>query len=237
MIALAAFASTWLRHKLRTSAGTDTGRKSVLPVFRAVSRRRAGSEGRPVHSWVLGCRPAAGEHEQSYSASASSAHLPIVRLLRQSGRVALMVLNNNGRQTREKANDCWIRALYVVCYVGEGPRGSIGVHHGRRQGLESVFSSCEQRVQDERNWRLAMCSGRKESGFGSQCVQNPSYKPGSPTVSGPVKKRTMSQTARPSQTVSADRHRGSQPPFLFCRQELGRLPGFCRPRALKGVFE
>jgi hypothetical protein len=69
---------------------------------------------------------------------------------------------------------------------------------GDTRGYECVFSSREQCMQDGRN-----------RGFGSQCIKNPSYKPGAPTVSGaaqgpptvsgPVKK----QTARPSQAVNA----------------------------------
>jgi Protein of unknown function (DUF3551) len=75
---------------------------------------------------------------------------------------------------------------------------------GDTRGFECVFSSREQCVQDGRN-----------RGFGGQCIQNPAYKPGAPTVSGaaqapptasaPVKKRTLSQTARPSQAVNAAR--------------------------------
>jgi hypothetical protein len=52
---------------------------------------------------------------------------------------------------------------------------------GDTRGLECVFSSREQCAQDGRN-----------RGFGGQCIQNPAYKPGKPTVS---------QTARPLQTV------------------------------------
>lgn len=47
---------------------------------------------------------------------------------------------------------------------------------GDTRGYECVFSSREQCVQDGRN-----------RGFGGQCIQNPFYKPGPPTVSGPVK--------------------------------------------------
>jgi hypothetical protein len=63
---------------------------------------------------------------------------------------------------------------------------------GDTRGFECVFSSREQCMQDGRN-----------RGFGGQCIQNPYYKAGPPTVSGPVKKRTVSQTARPPQAVSA----------------------------------
>ena len=58
---------------------------------------------------------------------------------------------------------------------------------GDTRGYECVFSSREQCAQDGRN-----------RGFGGQCIQNPFYKPGAPTVSG--KKRT--ETARPSQATS-----------------------------------
>jgi hypothetical protein len=53
---------------------------------------------------------------------------------------------------------------------------------GGTRGFECVFSSREQCMQDGRN-----------RGFGSQCIQNPAYKPGKPTAS---------QTPRPSQAVS-----------------------------------
>jgi hypothetical protein len=60
---------------------------------------------------------------------------------------------------------------------------------GDTRGYECVFSSREQCAQDGRN-----------RGFGGQCIQNPYYKPGPPTVAG---NRTVPQTARPSQAVSA----------------------------------
>jgi hypothetical protein len=64
---------------------------------------------------------------------------------------------------------------------------------GDTRGYECVFSSREQCMEDGRN-----------RGFGGQCIPNPAYKPGQPpTVSPPVAKRTVSQAARPSQTVSA----------------------------------
>jgi Protein of unknown function (DUF3551) len=65
---------------------------------------------------------------------------------------------------------------------------------GDTRGYECVFSTREQCMQDGRN-----------RGFGSQCIQNPYYKPGAPTVSG--EKRTVSQISRPSQAVSAARQR------------------------------
>ena len=57
---------------------------------------------------------------------------------------------------------------------------------GDTRGFECVFSSREQCMQDGRN-----------RGFGGQCIQNPAYKPGKPTVS---------QTARPSGPVSVPRN-------------------------------
>jgi hypothetical protein len=55
---------------------------------------------------------------------------------------------------------------------------------GENRGIDCYFSSRDQCMQDGRN-----------RGFGSQCIQNPAYKSGKPTVS---------QTARPSQqAVSA----------------------------------
>jgi hypothetical protein len=82
---------------------------------------------------------------------------------------------------------------------------------GDTRGFECVFSSREQCMQDGRN-----------RGFGGQCIQNPAYKPGRPPTArnpkaatpdygqvlrdrllgGPVEKRTMSQTARPTEAVS-----------------------------------
>ena len=61
---------------------------------------------------------------------------------------------------------------------------------GDTRGIDCVFSSREQCSQDGRN-----------RGFGGQCIQNPFYKPGVPTVSG--QNGTASQTARPSQAVGA----------------------------------
>ena len=60
---------------------------------------------------------------------------------------------------------------------------------GDTRGYECVFSSREQCAQDGRN-----------RGFGGQCIQNPAYRPGAPTVSG--KKRTVSQIAGTSQAVN-----------------------------------
>jgi Protein of unknown function (DUF3551) len=57
---------------------------------------------------------------------------------------------------------------------------------GDTRGFECVFSTREQCMQDGRN-----------RGFGGQCIQNPAYKPGKPTVS---------QTARPSRAVSVPRN-------------------------------
>jgi Protein of unknown function (DUF3551) len=55
---------------------------------------------------------------------------------------------------------------------------------GDTRGYECVFSSREQCVQDGRN-----------RGFGGQCIQNPFYKPGPPTVSAAAaKKRAASES-------------------------------------------
>jgi Protein of unknown function (DUF3551) len=61
---------------------------------------------------------------------------------------------------------------------------------GDTRAVDCYISSREQCMQDGRN-----------RGFGGQCIQNPFYKPGKPTVSG--EKPTVSQTARPLQAVSA----------------------------------
>jgi hypothetical protein len=73
---------------------------------------------------------------------------------------------------------------------------------GDTRAVDCYFTSREQCAQDGRN-----------RGFGGQCIQNPFYKPGEPTVSGPdqgpptvsgpVKGRSGSQAARPSQAVGA----------------------------------
>jgi hypothetical protein len=64
---------------------------------------------------------------------------------------------------------------------------------GDNRGLDCVFSSREQCAQDGRN-----------RGFGGQCIQNPAYKLGQPSiVSGPAAKRAASQAARLSRAVSA----------------------------------
>jgi hypothetical protein len=60
---------------------------------------------------------------------------------------------------------------------------------GDTRGYECVFSCREQCAQDGRN-----------RGFGSQCIQNPAYKPG---------KATTSQTARPSQQTARTAHQSA----------------------------
>ena len=103
---------------------------------------------------------------------------------------------NAGGQTHEKGNECRIRAICVVRgFRWKGSRGcklSV-VHYGRYRGLDCVFSSREQCMQDGRN-----------RGFGGQCIQNPGYKPGQPSiVSGPVAKRAVSQGALRSLRLGA----------------------------------
>jgi hypothetical protein len=61
---------------------------------------------------------------------------------------------------------------------------------GDTRAIDCYFTSREQCMQDGRN-----------RGFGSQCIRNPAYKPGKPTVS--VKEPTASQSTRLSQGVSA----------------------------------
>jgi Protein of unknown function (DUF3551) len=63
---------------------------------------------------------------------------------------------------------------------------------GDTRAIDCYFSTREQCMQDGSN-----------RGFGSQCIKNPFYKPGKPTVSGPVNKRAVSQTVRPSLAPSA----------------------------------
>jgi hypothetical protein len=64
---------------------------------------------------------------------------------------------------------------------------------GDTRAIDCYFSTREQCMQDGRN-----------RGFGSQCIQNPYYKPGAPTVSGPLgpRNRTVSQGTRLSQAVT-----------------------------------
>jgi hypothetical protein len=54
---------------------------------------------------------------------------------------------------------------------------------GDTRAIDCYFSTREQCMQDGRN-----------RGFGSQCIENPYYKPGAPTVSG--NRPTVSQTPR-----------------------------------------
>jgi hypothetical protein len=84
---------------------------------------------------------------------------------------------------------------------------------GNARAVECYFSSREQCAQDGRN-----------RGFGGQCIQNPFYKPGKPTVSGPAKKSAAHQEATP-RTMSPDewakcKHRDvSQSPVLCFDRE------------------
>jgi hypothetical protein len=57
---------------------------------------------------------------------------------------------------------------------------------GNTRAVDCYFSTREQCAQDGRN-----------RGFGGQCIQNPFYKPGVPTVSGPVNKRTRRERHAP----------------------------------------
>jgi hypothetical protein len=84
---------------------------------------------------------------------------------------------------------------------------------GDNRGIDCVFSGREQCMQDGRN-----------RGFGGQCIQNPYYKPGKPTVSGPHPAckpgapTTVSQTLHPSQPGT----------FAVCAKkadDLGLCPG------------
>jgi hypothetical protein len=61
---------------------------------------------------------------------------------------------------------------------------------GNARAVDCYFTSREQCMQDGRN-----------RGFGGQCIQNPAYKPGRPTVS--IKEPTASQSTLPSQAASA----------------------------------
>jgi hypothetical protein len=85
---------------------------------------------------------------------------------------------------------------------------------GDSRGLDCVFTSREQCAQDGRN-----------RGFGGQCVQNPAYKPGAPTVSG--EKRTVSQSTRPSQAVGRA-HQTECKTVITCDGRGSALP--CQPR-------
>jgi Protein of unknown function (DUF3551) len=63
---------------------------------------------------------------------------------------------------------------------------------GNTRAVDCYFSTREQCMQDGRN-----------RGFGSQCIQNPYYKPAAPTVSGPAKKSAAHQEGS-SRTISPD---------------------------------
>jgi hypothetical protein len=99
---------------------------------------------------------------------------------------------------------------------------------GDARGYECYFSSREQCAQDGRN-----------RGFGGQCIQNPAYKPGVPTVSGGAqepptvsrKKGTVSQTARPSQAVGAAATCTGLKPLCFSDCGItGSDPIYCEKR-------
>jgi hypothetical protein len=62
---------------------------------------------------------------------------------------------------------------------------------GDTRAVDCYFSSREQCMQDGRN-----------RGFGSQCIKNPAYKPGAPTVSGPLGPRNRTVSQRLSQAVT-----------------------------------
>jgi Protein of unknown function (DUF3551) len=79
---------------------------------------------------------------------------------------------------------------------------------GDTRGFECVFSSREQCMQDGRN-----------RGFGGQCIQNPAYKPGKPTVSG--EKRT--ETARAPQAVNAAHQRECFPTTVYVGGEVSKV--------------
>jgi Protein of unknown function (DUF3551) len=77
-------------------------------------------------------------------------------------------------------------ALSALCAASGKVHGEVNYPWcviGDSRGFECIFSSREQCMQDGRN-----------RGFGGQCMKNPAYKPGVPTVS---------PTARPTQAVSA----------------------------------
>jgi Protein of unknown function (DUF3551) len=86
---------------------------------------------------------------------------------------------------------------------------------GDTRGFECVFSSREQCMQDGRN-----------RGFGGQCIQNPAYKPGKPTVSD--KKGTVSQTARPSQAGTFDVCAKKALDLGFVAGQAGRYQYVCQ---------
>jgi Protein of unknown function (DUF3551) len=85
---------------------------------------------------------------------------------------------------------------------------------GDTRAVDCYFSSREQCMQDGRN-----------RGFGGQCIQNPYYKPGVPTVSD--KNGTVRQTARPSRAVSAAQSTctGLKLACLSSKPERGKMRG------------
>jgi uncharacterized protein DUF3551 len=72
---------------------------------------------------------------------------------------------------------------YPWCYVGES------------RGLDCVFSTREQCAQDGRN-----------RGFGGQCMQNPNYNPGLPSV---VDRGTVGSASTAVPTKRKSRHHAS----------------------------
>jgi hypothetical protein len=88
---------------------------------------------------------------------------------------------------------------------------------GDTRGYECVFSSREQCAQDGRN-----------RGFGGQCIKNPAFKPGAPTVSD--KKRTVSQTPRPSQAGTFDVCAKKALDLGLCPGQADRISYICQCR-------
>jgi hypothetical protein len=78
---------------------------------------------------------------------------------------------------------------------------------GDTRAVDCYFSSREQCMQDGRN-----------RGFGSQCIKDPYYKPGIPTVPG--EKREM---ARPLRAVSGAHQRECIPTTVYVGSEVSKV--------------
>src|SRR5215475_4732596 len=126
------------------------------------------------------------------------------------------------RKRRTTREDKHMRKIITAAFALSALFAALGKVHaevnypwciiGDTRAVECYFSSREQCMQDGRN-----------RGFGSQCIQNPAYNPGAPTVSGPLgpRNRTVSQTARPSQAVTCTGRKLACLSFSSCSLRSG----------------
>jgi hypothetical protein len=140
-------------------------------------------------------------------------------LLNDNRRWLCATINNNEREAAMRQFMMTVMALASFAAFAGKAQAYIDYPWclmGDTRGYECVFSTREQCMQDGRN-----------RGFGSQCIQNPYYKPGAPTVSG--EKRTVSKSTRPSQAGSTAHQRGCIPTTVY----VGGSVSTCHSGTLK----